>query len=131
VTEKLVAVTGALLAGTAVGLGAFGAHGLKSALTEGQLQTFETGVRYQMYHALAMLAAAWLTRCGAGWPAWLAGGSFLAGIVLFSGSLYLLATKTQLGIEHWRWLGLMTPIGGLCFLSGWLLCALAAWRAPG
>lgn len=128
---KAFAIAGAVAAGLAVGLGAFGAHGLKSALSEAQLQTFETGVRYQMYHALALLAAAWLMARGPGFPAAAAGALFLAGMILFSGSLYLLATKTLLGIEHWRWLGPITPLGGLCFLLGWLLLAVAAARLPG
>lgn len=97
-----------------VALGAFGAHSLEAALSPEMLAVFETGVRYQMYHAFALCAAAW------GWARWpsrpfaLAGGLFVAGIVVFSGSLYLLA------ISGVRWLGAITPLGGLAFLAGWL-----------
>lgn len=91
---------------TAVALGAFAAHGLKARLTPELLAVFETGARYQMYHALALFAAAW------GWARWqhrlfgIAGASFVAGIVLFSGSLYLLA------LTDVRALGMVTPVGG-------------------
>jgi len=97
-----------------VALGAFAAHGLKTTLTPEMLATFETGVRYQMYHAFALFAAAW------GFTRWqtraftLAGWLFVAGIVIFSGSLYLLAFTGA------RWLGAVTPLGGLAFLAGWL-----------
>ena len=110
---------GAILAGLAVGLGAFAAHGLKDVLEPSALQTFETGVRYQMYHALALLLCAALgerRRCGG------AALCFLLGIVLFSGSLYWLATGGP------RWLGPVTPLGGLAFLVGWLWLALARRR---
>ena len=107
-----------------VALGAFAAHGLKTTLAPEMLAVFETGVRYQMYHAFAMLAAAlgfarWQAR-GFAFAGWL----FAAGIVVFSGSLYLLALT---GV---RWLGAVTPIGGLCFLAGWALLAWAAASAP-
>ena len=109
---------GALLAGLAVGAGAFGAHALRDRLTPDMLAIFETAVRYQMYHALALLAVAWATTR---WPdssAVLAGWCFVAGIVVFSGSLYVLALT---GV---RWLGAITPLGGLAFLAGW---ALLVW----
>jgi uncharacterized membrane protein YgdD (TMEM256/DUF423 family) len=93
----------------AVGLGAFGAHALKTRLTPEMLAIFETGVRYQVYHALALLLLAALRGPGkAGW-------CFAAGIALFSGSLYLLALT---GVKKW---GAITPIGGLLFLIGWLI----------
>ena len=111
---------GCVLGGLAVGLGAFAAHGLRSILSAADLATFETGVRYHMYHALALLAAAWaVERWGAG-TASLAGWAFVVGIVLFSGSLYVLVLFGQ------RWLGAVTPIGGLAFIAGWLLFARAA-----
>ena len=97
-----------------VALGAFGAHALKARLSPEMLAVFETGVRYQMYHVFAILAAAWA------WSRWntrlfaVAGALFVAGIVVFSGSLYLLALT---GI---RVLGAITPLGGLAFLAGWL-----------
>jgi uncharacterized membrane protein YgdD (TMEM256/DUF423 family) len=113
---------GAALAGLAVAAGAFGAHGLRSRLAPEMLEVFETAARYQMYHALALLAVAW---AAARWPesgAALAGWLFLAGIVVFSGSLYVLSLS---GV---RWLGAVTPFGGLCFLAGWAVLAWAAWR---
>jgi uncharacterized membrane protein YgdD (TMEM256/DUF423 family) len=97
-----------------VALGAFAAHGLKATLAPDMLTVFETGVRYQMYHAFALFVAAW------GFARWqarafvAAGGLFVAGIVIFSGSLYLLAFTGM------RWLGAVTPLGGLAFLAGWL-----------
>ena len=101
-----------------MGLGAFGAHGLKGRLSPDMLAVFETGVRYQMYHALALLALAALApRFDVGG---LTGWLFVGGIVLFSGSLYLLAFT---GV---RVLGAVTPLGGVCFLAGW---ALLAWQA--
>jgi uncharacterized membrane protein YgdD (TMEM256/DUF423 family) len=111
---------GAVLAGLAVAAGAFGAHGLHGRLEPDMLAVFETGARYQTYHALALLAVAWAT---VRWPdghATLAGWLFVAGIVVFSGSLYLLSLS---GV---RWLGAITPLGGLCFLAGW---AVLAWTA--
>jgi uncharacterized membrane protein YgdD (TMEM256/DUF423 family) len=103
-----------------VALGAFGAHALKAKLAPDMLAAFETGVRYQMYHVFALVAAAW---AWARWPRRLfvvAGGLFAAGIVVFSGSLYLLA------LTGTRWLGAITPLGGLAFLAGWLCLAWGA-----
>jgi uncharacterized membrane protein YgdD (TMEM256/DUF423 family) len=114
--------TGALLAGLAVAAGAFGAHGLRSRLSPADLATFETAVRYQMYHALALLAVAGLLGRGAA-LAGAAGWSFLAGIALFSGSLYLLT------LAGMRWMGAVTPLGGAAFLAGWVLLALSASQA--
>ena len=117
--QKLFLVLGAALAGTAVVLGAFGAHALRSRLPTDQLAVFETGVRYQMYHALALFAVAWLAEKSPGRGAAAAGWLFIAGTLFFSGSLYLLATRTLTGLEHARWLGPITPLGGLCFITGW------------
>jgi uncharacterized membrane protein YgdD (TMEM256/DUF423 family) len=103
-----------------VALGAFGAHALKTRLTPELLAVFETGVRYQMYHVFALLAAAWAF---ARWQHRLfviAGWLFVAGIVVFSGSLYLLA------LTDTRALGAVTPLGGLAFLGGWLCLAWGA-----
>ncbi|HVC19253.1 MAG TPA: DUF423 domain-containing protein [Vicinamibacterales bacterium] len=115
---------GSLFAGLAVVLGAFGAHALRARLSPDMLEVWETGVRYQMYHALALLATAW---AASRWPAsrlpaW-AGWFFIAGIVLFSGSLYVLALTGR------PWYGAITPIGGLSFLAGWACLVLLAWRA--
>ena len=120
--DRLFFAFGALAAFVAVALGAFAAHGLKSRLDPIMLATFETGVRYHMYHALALLAVAW---AAARWPSAAVNASgwlFVAGIVLFSGSLYALSLS---GV---RWLGAITPLGGLAFLVGWLCLAWAAWR---
>ena len=112
---------------TAVTLGAFGAHFLKRIFTEPELQVFETGVRYQFYHTFALLATAilgrYLSERMIGW----AGGLFTAGIVCFSGSLYLLAFSEILGTQALNGiLGPVTPLGGLFFIGGWLVLLLAA-----
>ena len=116
---------GAVSAFVAVGAGAFGAHALRARLAPEMLAVFETGARYQMYHALALLAVAWIaTR----WPVnavAYAGWLFVAGTLLFSGSLYLMALTGA------RWLGAITPIGGAAFLAGWLALAIAARQASG
>jgi uncharacterized membrane protein YgdD (TMEM256/DUF423 family) len=111
---------GALFAGLGVGLGAFAAHGMKAHYDPDALQTFETGARYQMYHALALLACGVLADLGYRTAA--AAWSFTTGILLFSGSLYLLTWTGQ------RWLGAVTPFGGVAFLVGWLLLLVAAGR---
>jgi uncharacterized membrane protein YgdD (TMEM256/DUF423 family) len=103
---------GAALMFLAVSLGAFAAHGLKARLTPDMMAVFETGVRYHVYHALALIAL------GAARGPDRAGWCFVAGIAVFSGSLYLLALTGE------RKLGMITPIGGLLFLAGWLLFAL-------
>ena len=107
---------------TGVALGAFAAHGLKSRLSEQYLAIFHTGGTYQLVHTLALLGVALLaTQLQSRLVTW-AGGCFALGIVLFSGSLYLL---TLTGIAK---LGIITPIGGVAFLAGWLCLGLAAWR---
>ena len=105
----------------AVLAGAFGAHALRERLTAADLATFETAARYQMYHALALLAVAWQVDRGNA-RAKTAGWLFLAGILLFSGSLYVL---TLCGI---RWMGAVTPLGGVAFLLGWLVLAFGDRR---
>jgi uncharacterized membrane protein YgdD (TMEM256/DUF423 family) len=115
----------------AVAFGAMGAHFLKSKIdsglfTEINLQTFETGVRYQIYHSIALLALALLLDRFKGKIIQKAGNCFMIGIVLFSGSLYLLSTANLLGIPSVRWVGPITPIGGLFFISGWILLGVAA-----
>lgn len=115
-------VLGAIAAGIAVMLGAFGAHGLKSRVEPELLAVFETGVRYHMYHALALLAVGWASTR---WPSALvaaSGWAFLAGILIFSGSLYLMTLTGA------RWLGAVTPIGGVAFIVGWIALAAGVWR---
>jgi len=122
--DRLFFALGSLCAFIAVALGAFASHGLKSRLDPAALATFEIGVRYQMYHALALLAVAWACTRWPGVWANAAGWLFVAGIVVFSGSLYALALS---GV---RWLGAITPLGGIAFLAGWLCLAWAALKSP-
>jgi uncharacterized membrane protein YgdD (TMEM256/DUF423 family) len=123
--DRVFGFAGALSALVAVAAGAFGAHALRARLAPDLLAVFETGARYQMYHALALLAVAWLAaaRPGANSVVW-AGGLFLLGTVVFSGSLYTLALTGQ------RWLGAITPLGGVAFLAGWACLAWAALSSP-
>ncbi len=115
-------MAGALAAGAGVMLGAFGAHALKARLSAEMLTIFETGVRYHMYHALALLVVGWSATRGASSAVGTAGWAFLAGIVLFSGSLYVLALS---GVRAW---GAVTPFGGLAFIVGWIALAWVALR---
>ncbi|MBI2207746.1 MAG: DUF423 domain-containing protein [Candidatus Rokubacteria bacterium] len=115
-------VLGALSGCVAVALGAFAAHGLRERVPADMLAVFETGARYQMYHALALIAVAWVATRGGGTMIVAAGWLFVAGTLLFSGSLYLLVLTGQ------RWLGAITPLGGVAFLLGWLALAVAGWR---
>ncbi|MCX6022994.1 MAG: DUF423 domain-containing protein [Chloroflexi bacterium] len=121
--ERVWLTAGAALAFVAVGAGAFGAHALRDMLTPERLDVWETAARYQMYHALALIALGILA---AGKPdggplAW-AGWAFLAGVLLFSGSLYLLC------LTDVRWLGAVTPLGGVAFLAGWAMFAWGVWQ---
>jgi len=118
--DRTFLFVGALAGFVGVALGAFGAHGLRNRLSPEMLAVFETGVRYQMFHALAILSTAIALARIDGWAVRAAGWSFAAGIVLFSGSLYLLALT---GV---RSLGAVTPLGGLAFLAGWALLAYGA-----
>ena len=120
--ERRFLTLGALSGFIAVAAGAFGAHALRMRLSADLLAVFETAARYQMYHALALVGTAWASTR---WPGALtaaAGWCFVAGTLLFSGSLYALALT---GV---RTLGLVTPLGGVAFLAGWLCLALAAHR---
>ena len=119
---RVFAVFGAVAALVGVALGAFGAHALSGRLEPRDLTTFEIGVRYQMYHALALFAVAW---AAARWPGALvhvAGWAFVVGILVFSGSLYVLVLTGA------RWLGAVTPMGGVAFLIGGGALAWAALR---
>jgi uncharacterized membrane protein YgdD (TMEM256/DUF423 family) len=113
---------GALSGAISVAAGAFGAHGLKARLSPDMLAVFETGARYQMFHALALLGTAWATERHPGGASTAAGWLFVAGTVIFSGSLYVL---TLTGI---RALGAITPFGGVALIAGWLALAWAAAR---
>jgi uncharacterized membrane protein YgdD (TMEM256/DUF423 family) len=119
--DRVFFAIGCVSAVVAVALGAFGAHGLRARLGPDLLTTFEIGVRYQMYHALALLAVGlalsrWPSSAGV-----LAGWLFIAGTLVFSGSLYVLA------LSNLRWLGAITPIGGAAFIVGWIVLAWSVW----
>lgn len=117
---KTFLLIGSLAGALGVALGAFGAHGLRSRLSPDMLAVFETGVRYEMYHAIALIALAALMTRFDGWLFHAAGWAFTIGILLFSGSLYLLALT---GI---RVLGAITPIGGVALILGWAFLAIGA-----
>jgi uncharacterized membrane protein YgdD (TMEM256/DUF423 family) len=112
----------------AVVLGAFGAHGLRALLTPAEMNTFETGIHYHFYHTFAILAAAILTKNQPSKPLNIAIILFSVGILLFSGSLYLLACREILGIESWTFLGPITPLGGVCFIGGWAMFIVKGLR---
>jgi Uncharacterized small membrane protein len=120
--SKIFFLLGCTFSFLGVALGAFGSHVLKQKLAPEMLQVFETGVRYQMYHAFALFVVAWALHswniAGAATSGWL----FIAGILLFSGSLYALA------LSGMKWFGAITPFGGLCFLLGWLWLAWSVWK---
>jgi uncharacterized membrane protein YgdD (TMEM256/DUF423 family) len=118
--DRTFLLAGAIAGLIAVAFGAFGAHGLRGRLTPEMLAVFETGVRYHMYHALALLLVAALAPRLPGTAIVAAGWLFISGIVLFSGSLYVLAAT---GVTA---LGAITPIGGVAFLAGWAALAIAA-----
>lgn len=119
-TAKLFLILGGINAALVVMLGAFGAHGLKAKISAEMLAVYQTGVHYHLFHALGLLAvglvatqiadSVWLK-----WSGWL----MLAGIILFSGSLYVLS------VSGWRWLGMVTPFGGLAFIASWIVFVIA------
>ena len=117
-TDRILIAVGAVSAMVAVTAGAFGAHLLRERLAADLLTVFETGARYQMYHALGLVAVGLALGRGAGTPALWAGWLFIVGSIIFSGSLYALALTGA------RWWGAITPLGGVCFLLGW---GLFAW----
>jgi len=121
--ERIFAIAGALAAMSGVAFGAFGAHALRDRLSPADLEIFETGVRYHMYHALGLFAVAW---AASRWPSGAttaAGWLLIVGIVVFSGSLYTLVLTGQ------RWLGAVTPLGGVALIAGWAALAWAALRS--
>jgi uncharacterized membrane protein YgdD (TMEM256/DUF423 family) len=120
---RIFLLLGSINAALAVGLGAFGAHALKGRLSESLLSTYQTGVQYHFYHALGLFAVALVASLLPDstlvkWSGWL----MLAGIIFFSASLYLLS------LTGMRWLGAITPLGGVAFISAWLLLAVAVFR---
>ncbi len=122
--HKLLLMSGAIFSGLSVALGAFGAHALKALLEKHQrTDVFETAVRYQFFHALALILLGILAQQMPHRFFTNAGYAFIVGIIIFSGSLYTLA------ITNIRWLGAITPIGGAAFIVGWALMLLAIWGA--
>lgn len=120
--DRLFFVVASLFGFLGVALGAFGAHVLNQHLDADRLMIFELGVRYQMYHTFALLAAAWAYTK---WPATgliVSGWLFIIGTVIFSGSLYALS------LSELRWLGALTPLGGLALIAGWLCMAWSVWK---
>ena len=117
--QKIFLIIGTLLAGLAVGLGAFGAHGLKKIVSAENVAIYQTGVQYQMYHALALLLLGILSdRIYNGYISY-AGVLFVAGIIFFSGSLYLIVSLYAMNKTIPTAIGILTPIGGLFFIMGW------------
>ncbi len=121
--DRIFFIIASLLGGLAVAFGAFGAHGLRDRIEASLLTNYQTGVTYMFYHVLALFVVAWaISRWpSSNLPVW-SGWLFLAGILFFTGSLILMAFTGQ------RWLGAITPIGGVAFIVGWLLLAVVAWR---
>jgi uncharacterized membrane protein YgdD (TMEM256/DUF423 family) len=115
--QRFIFAAGCISACLAVALGAFAAHALKARLAADMLGVFEVGVRYQMYHAFALIAAAWSCTRWPGRAATAAGWLFLVGTLIFSGSLYVLS------LTGLRWAGAITPLGGAAFIAGWLVLA--------
>ena len=124
--DKKFLIIAAWLGALSVALGAFGAHTLKEYLTPQSLTTFETGVRYQFYHVFALALTGVLYRSYPNKKIRLAGNLFITGIVFFSGSLYLLSI---LGTENFRWIGAITPMGGVFFIAGWIFLAIGLQKA--
>ena len=120
--SQRIFVLGTVFAGSAVAAGAFGAHALKSILDTPSLQVFDTATRYQMYHAFGLCIVSWAIDRYPEQRLEQVGWLFAVGILLFSGSLYVVALA---GI---RWMGAVTPVGGLAFLSGWILLGWRIWR---
>ncbi len=124
IMERLFFMLASLFGGLAVALGAFGAHAMRGRVAEAMLANYETGVRYHFYHALALVAVVVAIQR---WPSSnlpvVAGWLFVVGILIFSGSLYIMA------FTGLRWLGAITPIGGVALIAGWICLLLVAWRS--
>lgn len=122
--------TAVVLGALAVILGAFGAHALKSMVSETAVNTFDTGVRYQFYHVFALaLAAIMYSEMPGKWVLW-SGRLFLIGMLLFSGSLYLLTFFAATAKSGFRWIGAITPFGGLALIAGWVCLLIALMNSP-
>ncbi|MCA0332552.1 MAG: DUF423 domain-containing protein [Bacteroidetes bacterium] len=121
-------ITASILGITAVILGAFGAHGLKPVISAESLEAYRTGVSYQFYHTLAILACGILYHISQNKAFLLASKFFLVGIILFSGSIYFLSTRQYTGIEGLGFLGPITPLGGLTFIAGWVIILISSLK---
>jgi uncharacterized membrane protein YgdD (TMEM256/DUF423 family) len=119
--QKNILLLGIVMAATAVMLGAFGAHGLKKIVTPEQLDVFKTGVQYQFYHAVGILIVGIIAQHIEHHLIKRAAWMFILGIIAFSGSLYLMTLLFALNTEGFRWIGAITPIGGLLFITGWIM----------
>jgi uncharacterized membrane protein YgdD (TMEM256/DUF423 family) len=119
---RIFLVAGGVFAFLGVAAGAFGSHVLKNRISVEMLSVFEVGVRYQMYHAFALIVTAWLQSKWPSLPGIISGWLFILGIILFSGSLYLLS------LGGLAWVGPITPLGGFAFLLGWLFMVVAAFK---
>jgi uncharacterized membrane protein YgdD (TMEM256/DUF423 family) len=126
--QKIFLILGTILAGLAVALGAFGAHGLKKIVDAETVGIYQTGVQYQMYHAIALLIVGLLAERLSNTIINYAGLLFLGGIVFFSGSLYLISSLKAMNKTISTSIGLMTPLGGLLFIAGWLILLFALIR---
>jgi len=122
--QKKFLKTAAVLGALSVILGAFGAHALKQLISDKNLQTYETGVRYQFYHVIALFITGILYKDFTNNYLQWAGRLFCLGILLFSGSLYLLSFIELTDMTGLKWVGAITPLGGVCFITAWLLLAL-------
>ncbi len=121
-------VTALVLGALAVFLGAFGAHGLKSYVRVQQLLTYETGVRYQFYHVFALALTGIMYQFIPSKNVLIAGKLFIWGIIVFSGSLYLMTILSITHVRKFNWIGAITPLGGILLIAGWLLLALTIYR---
>lgn len=127
--QKQFIQTGGAFAGLAVIMGAFGSHALKDVLEPVNLEIYETGVRYQFYHALALLAIGFGLRRVKDDVAKIVFAAFVIGVVLFSGSLYLLSTSRLWAEQKIRWFGAITPVGGVSFIIGWAYLVWKGYKA--
>jgi len=121
-------IIASFLAALAVALGAFGAHGLKNYATPAMINTFETAVKYQFYHVFALSLVGTLHAYFPSAYLILSGKLFIAGMAIFSGSLYLLTIFSVLGLNQFKWLGAITPIGGLFLIAAWILMGISLLR---
>ncbi|MDF1696474.1 MAG: DUF423 domain-containing protein [Saprospiraceae bacterium] len=126
--KQLLIVTG-ILGALAVILGAFGAHSLKEVLPPDKLVTYNTGITYHFNHVLALFMTIFFKKNHSKWFS-MASIAFIVGILFFSGSLYLLATRELIGLSTYKWLGPITPIGGVFFILGWISIAIAGLKYP-